>query len=387
MTELAQWTVPAPSWLHTGTLTPQLDATEDDLDAGTLAHPEIIEFSGDDFVDQLRDVLDGGDPQHRRLSAMHPKGPGTEADPWRLFQPLHARYYMVTGSLVCRRAGLPDRAVDRRAGQSASFVVRRVVAGREQAWVPSGRSGAWRDLSDPATLFTTVNGLNGVVAEERHKMQPMTVTASSGTGEVAELFGLDEPGRRQIRVGYLPVVPRVEPRAENGRGAAIVSDANATVSASNQDNAAAKNDPRMMVATIRVLEPWRLLKEGDKNGEVRNDDAYIASFYWLLEMSDLMHQWFPDELAAARRDPLKIHPLRGNSGPGRTFRRPGRRRRHRRCRATTPIQRERTGLSVPSYATRTSCDRTRRLWSPAGSLLRFPGRSARLPGSPTYSLS
>ena len=293
MTELAQWTVPAPSWLD----------TTDDLDAGTLAHPEIIEFSGDDFVDQLRDVLDGGDPQHRRLSAMHPKGPGTEADPWRLFQPLHARYYMVTGSLVCRRAGLPDRAVDRRAGQSASFVVRRVVAGREQAWVPSGRSGAWRDLSDPATLFTTVNGLNGVVAEERHKMQPMTVTASSGTGEVAELFGLDEPGRRQIWVGYLPVVPRVEPRAENGRGAAIVSDANATVSASNQDNAAAKNDPRMMVATIRVLEPWRLLKEGDKNGEVRNDDAYIASFYWLLEMSDLMHQWFPDELAAARRDP------------------------------------------------------------------------------------
>ena len=77
MTELAQWTVPAPSWLD----------TTDDLDAGTLAHPEIIEFSGDDFVDQLRDVLDGGDPQHRRLSAMHPKGPGTEADPWRLFQP------------------------------------------------------------------------------------------------------------------------------------------------------------------------------------------------------------------------------------------------------------------------------------------------------------
>lgn len=45
----------------------------------------------------------------------------------KLYQPAHQRHYMVAASLLCRRPGLPERAVDRSRQQSVSFVLRRLV--------------------------------------------------------------------------------------------------------------------------------------------------------------------------------------------------------------------------------------------------------------------
>lgn len=52
--------------------------------------------------------------------------PGSTPRKLKLYQPAHQRYYLVTASLVCGRAGLPDHAVDPGRQEKATFVMRRL---------------------------------------------------------------------------------------------------------------------------------------------------------------------------------------------------------------------------------------------------------------------
>ncbi len=66
--------------------------------------------------------------------------PAPSPDPLKLFQPVHQRYYLVAGSLVCRTPGMPDRRVDLARQERVSYVIRRLI--------PSDcRSAATRDAS------------------------------------------------------------------------------------------------------------------------------------------------------------------------------------------------------------------------------------------------
>ena len=47
--------------------------------------------------------------------------------PFKLYQPAHQRYYLVSSSLVCRQPGLPDRWVDPGRQEQVSFVIRRLI--------------------------------------------------------------------------------------------------------------------------------------------------------------------------------------------------------------------------------------------------------------------
>ena len=44
----------------------------------------------------------------------------------KLYQPAHQRYYLVASSLVCGRAGLPDRAINAGRQEKVSYVMRRM---------------------------------------------------------------------------------------------------------------------------------------------------------------------------------------------------------------------------------------------------------------------
>ena len=72
---------------------------------------------------------------------------GTATGPYRLFQPLSQRYYLVVASLVCRRVGMPDRAVRPSKGERTTFVVRRLAA--TAASRPGSRPGPPATPGDP----------------------------------------------------------------------------------------------------------------------------------------------------------------------------------------------------------------------------------------------
>ena len=82
----------------------------------------------------------------------------------KLYQPAHQRHYLVSGSLVCQAAGLPDREVNP-ARHKVSFLVRRLFpktpldpdqplpdAGQtvlwdEYAFVLRGKAGEWQKVA------------------------------------------------------------------------------------------------------------------------------------------------------------------------------------------------------------------------------------------------
>ena len=99
----------------------------------------------------------------------------------------------MTASLVCRRVGIPDRAVRPAKGERTSFVLRRVAAdGSERAWVPAtgppahpGRSAG--RLMDPAPPGQLTDG------EEQLPMHAAPVAGFAAPGTTAAAFGMSEP--------------------------------------------------------------------------------------------------------------------------------------------------------------------------------------------------
>jgi len=98
----------------------------------------------------------------------------------KLFQPIHGRFYLLSATLACRFPGFPDRAVRREEGESVFFVLRRLVDGGEQGWIPT--QPTWKTLPRPRMLLE---------GEERLALSS-TIT-------------LDD---RSIYVGYIPVASR-----------------------------------------------------------------------------------------------------------------------------------------------------------------------------------
>jgi hypothetical protein len=184
-----------------------------------FARPALLRFAGDDFMEQLAAAVGpGGDGlgplvagsetwqlPGAGLGTSHERG---DAIPIKLFQPVHARYYLLATSLVCRRYGHPDHATDPDRDERVSFVLRRLVpAGAaavdpsdpatfvEHGWVPAGDAGAWRPAPGGAAA----------AGEARLPLFPLTAT---GDGRDRRLLaGLVPVSRRET---FEPV-PTVAP--------------------------------------------------------------------------------------------------------------------------------------------------------------------------------
>ena len=211
--------------------------------------PMLLRFRGDDFMDQLATTL-ATDPTALSGYAAQAESWRKERVGWRstaastplrLYQPVHNRYYLAAASLVCQRAGLPDRKLDKALGDRATLVLRRLVerpglifdptdpARRsEQAWIGDAQSGRWVALDDPALPDA---------AEERLPMFPL-------------LF--EEAGRpRRLQAGLIPVA-----RANVYTTAAEGSPANAAEAVSDP-----LGDPRIAALVDGALGGLELLAD------------------------------------------------------------------------------------------------------------------------------
>lgn len=180
--------------------------------AKKLAVPEPVSFFS---TQQKRDIarIDRG--------AAQTVPPQSSADGLlKLYQPSQQRFYLVTASLVCRKAGLPDRGISPNKLERPSFVVRRItpndnaaehlangeinmVQGRiqnctEYAYVAVDSGYQWRDVNNlhPDQLAP---------AEERLPMFTVGFNDPNGYNRKI-LSGLIPVGRREAYLNARPFV-------------------------------------------------------------------------------------------------------------------------------------------------------------------------------------
>ena len=305
------WTAPQPFWA---------DARGATARRAELTQPQILRFASDEFMNELLGTLAHEPAAIAQYAVMEEtwRGPGAGPEPrssrWlerspakvlgvqrktlvksravmalaapaaaaaaasvasvrtrlKLYQPAHQRHYLVSGSLVCQTAGLPDRHVDP-ARQKVSFVVRRMLpkgaitvdqplpdpglaaAWDEYAYVLHGKSGEWRRV---AAADDAAGSGRLARSEERLSMFPA-------------FYAQDDGHRRRLFVGSVPVGRR---EAYQGAQASVeVSDGSDDISATSVPQPGTL-DPRVVLFHMQVLGPWKALVHNVmSNGDVGGD--------------------------------------------------------------------------------------------------------------------
>ena len=219
----------------------------------------------------------------------------------KLFQPAHQRYYLVTASLVCRTAGLPDRRIDHAAQERVTFVVRmlRSRSGGELPLNPDPNecdeyafvNNAWQAPPAPGAL---------AAGEEQLPMSPVAYTTAEGRRRRL-LVGLVPVGKREAYYGAVQPVENAQPNPE-------------------------AEDVRVSLLRARVTGPWQALIDLATArqkilGSTRPDDAdpedtpekiraranaqlQEGSFYTLLDLAAFLKDYLPNV-----SDPLVLDAL------------------------------------------------------------------------------
>lgn len=240
-----QWLTPRPLWPEFAGATGR----------EAFRRPAILRFAKDTFMEDLQQVLTSRTADLQKYVARpetwrepvvglgappaKPLTPGIPSLAFRLYQPLHLRFYVIVASLTCRVPGQPDHTVKPDEGETIAYVIRRVQAlstqgasvtnpatRQEYAWI-DGESSGWRLVSTP--------GL--VEGEQQLAMFPMTYAETGLRRRV--LAGLIPVGRRQEYVSARTLPPA---------GQASTS--------SVSSSAAPADDPRMIDLQRKVIDPW-----------------------------------------------------------------------------------------------------------------------------------
>jgi hypothetical protein len=251
---LVQWVSPLPLWAPT---------------QAAMQAPALLRFESDRFMEELQAALDASAPDLSgfvaRWESFRERYPGEPDDPAhltpKLYQPAHGRFYLVAASLVCRRVGLPDRAVDPAHAESAGFVLRRLGAGGEEAWVADpadARKRAWSAVTDELSIAT---------GEETFPLFPVRFAADGH--------------RRRLLVGLVPTSSR-----DTFESAAALAAPDA------------EGNPLLAEAEARVVEPYRALRamQPGATAEVEKaveDQQREASRFLLLDLADFLRARLP----------------------------------------------------------------------------------------------
>jgi hypothetical protein len=294
--ESLSWLAPAPLWGEGGVA----------VDGPGLLQPFLAEIKNDQFVTEFLGILGAqGGAVPTDLAAMAPAvtSDDTATGPYRLFQPISQCYYLVAASLVCRRVGIPDHAVQPAKGEETSFVVRKLSAdGSEAAWIPAigpaavpgnPPSGQWITAATPCQL---------VAGEEQLPMHGAPVAAFAAAGTVGAAFGMSESGRRTVYYGYIPTSRRER------MVTALSSDA--AVAALQQVDPTGLSSPVLSSLWTRVISPWGLLQgqlpaTPAKAAPPPGSNTDYSSLYILLDLAD----WLGTNL------PSVYHALTGGPNP------------------------------------------------------------------------
>jgi hypothetical protein len=131
-----QWVTAAPLW---SSLLAAPNPSTTELDR--MQQPALLRMTSDEFMEELSALL-AEDPARVADLEARPKSyraapPGAAAsyepaiDHVKLFQPAHGQFNLVAATLVCRVAGLPDKAIDGATQQEVAFVLRRIAPGAD----------------------------------------------------------------------------------------------------------------------------------------------------------------------------------------------------------------------------------------------------------------
>lgn len=138
--------------------------------------PALFEFKSDEFMQEFLEAAAAPNPaalQKARLVQ-----PPNQLN--KLYQPAHGCFYLAAASLCCRQPGFPDRKLRPQEGETAGFVLRKLVDGMEYAWVAAGESLGWHAL----------NGTRRTVLEHEERLP---------------VFAVPLAGGRSTYCGYVPV--------------------------------------------------------------------------------------------------------------------------------------------------------------------------------------
>jgi len=254
MSPRVQWLTPSPLWNELAGKT----------DKGPFRSPALLRFATDQFMPELQSLLASKTPQNLRnyiaqpetwqdpavgleaasllsaavsSSAASGKNQAASPPPFKFFQPVHLRFYLVSASLVCRIPGLPDHQVQTNRGERTSFVLRRLRAKTglsgvdlsvfnplmvdEYAWLTSG-NGGWSKVT------------GGGLADGEEKL-PMSALQFGTNGSRRRLFtGLIPASRRQAYVAGREIQAATQGGGQNPPA----------------------DDPRKIDFQRRVLDPW-----------------------------------------------------------------------------------------------------------------------------------
>ena len=251
--------------------------------------------------------------------------------PLKLYQPAHLRYYLVSASLVCRMAGLPERTVVRGGSEQTGFVLRRLLPAEadskneadltEFAFVKDAQGARWQRIS------AGEDKIAGLVPGE----------------ELLPLFPLNYRDAiehtRTLWTGLVPVGRREEYMgAAIDRSAVALSMAQAqrqSLQPSAASGMASSITARMTQFKMEVAEPWKNLvraaykaeatlqepeDSGSPDADLRallqkrirtlNLQWQMQSWLILLDFADYLADYLPDVWAAIETgtgiDALKV---------------------------------------------------------------------------------
>lgn len=253
------WLAPSPFW------------GASDFRQAEFYRPALFEIRSDDFMDEFLAAAGAPTPsQATEQLAARQLAPLTTG-PNKLFQPAHGCFYLAAASLCCRTPGFPDRELERSAGENAGFVLRKLVGGKEYAWVPEGptaETAGWKPVGG--------SGRTLVTGEERLPAFPTPLS-----------------GGRRIFAGYVPVSSSqtysVQPKQ---------------LVVSGQD------EPRVQELSSRFIAPLfdDTVDPANPAGPLKsqvdlitdNTAAWETSVYLVLELWEYLETHLPDVAAAVK---------------------------------------------------------------------------------------
>ena len=291
-----QWTAPSPLW-------PIAAGTSDIAQRrNALRKPVILRFAADTFMDDFVNLLETNPSRMHELVAIPEtwRGPTTEPAPakpaplfarelsrlglaaakkkglvpapsgkgvsslltlntavlpkkLKLYQPAHQRYYLVASSLVCGRAGLPDRAINAGRQEKVGYVVRRMfppgplninialpafdpATWEEYAFVSTSTGNRWQRIPKQSQASA------GVLIDGEDQLPLFTMNFTEIDGRNRRLVaGLVPVGKREAYMG-------AGMKQQTGDPAPVVEPQPVS-------------DPRMILFWSQVTEPWKKLLE------------------------------------------------------------------------------------------------------------------------------
>lgn len=269
MQDHIQWVTAAPLWeAFSG-------------DPAKMQRPALLRFEADTFMQDLTARLQTPQPTLTDLVARpksyraRPVGAPANWTPpleqLKLYQPIHGHFYLVTASLVCRTAGLPDRAINPAQNEKISFVLRRLKTGtnEEMAWLSDPSRKGWQ-LLEGGRYETLAEG------EELYPLFPMNFRQNDH--------------KRRLLVGLIPTSSR-----DSFQAAPQLS----PLGSSEQDPTTKKvKDPRLEELDTRILDRLAELKplpNPPQNAEqkARSEQQKEASRFMLLDLGDFLSQHLP----------------------------------------------------------------------------------------------